>query len=236
MSWGRTARHVASAVRVRKGAAVTNKAEGGQPLALFASVLALLAVAVIGIAVAGPDTDTSSSPVAQSAPTPSPQPSGTPDAEENDGIARQNLTHVQEILGDEYVIEGGELVAHTAAGLPPELSALATVTVLPDDGQPFTCPDDPEGSCTENDLSDGTKDIVEASGAIHSAGGSNFGALTIRHERTNGEIVVVQLSVLGKPSRGSMTELEDDVRTWLKSKLDRLVAAAQDNRLAVSPG
>jgi hypothetical protein len=212
---------------------MVKKADGGRPLALFGSVLALLVVAVIGIAVAGPDT--SSSPVAQSSATPAPQPSGTPDEEDNDGIARQNLTYVQEILGDEYVIEGEELVAHTAAGLPPELSALATVTVLPGDGQPFTCPDVQEGSCTENNLSDGTKEIVEASGAIHSAAGSNFGALTIRLERTNGEIVVVQLSVLGKPSSGSTTELEDEVHAWLKSNLDRLVAAAQDTRLAVSP-
>ena len=217
---------------------------GGPPIALFLSVLALVVVACVGILVAGPDTDVADT--AGRAPAASPEPGGsasasasaapgsTPDVEEIDGIVRANLTYLQQTLGDEYVIEGGELVAQTAEGLPAELSALATVTVLPDDGQPFACPAaDAEGSCTENDLTDGTKSMIESAGPIHSAGGSNFGALTVRVERVNGETVVVQLSVLGKPSGGSTTELEDAVHDWLKSMQDRLLAAAQDARLVV---
>jgi len=211
--------------------------DGGQPVALFASVLALIAVAAVGVAVVSPDTDVSESTSAQPVATPSPQPSSTPDEEENDGLSRQNLTYLQETLGDEYVIEGDELVAQTAEGLPPEVSALATVTVLPDDGQPFACPvADPQGSCTENELSDGTKMIIEKAGSIHSAAGSNFGALTVRRERSNGDTVVVQMSVLGSPSGGSTTELEDAVRAWLRTIQDRLVAAAQDDRMVVPDG
>ena len=217
---------------------MANQTDGGAPIALFVSVLALIAVAAIGVAVAGPDTEFASSvESAQPGATPTPQPSSTPDEEESDGLSRQNLLYLQEILGDDYVVEGDELVAQTAEGLPPEVSALATVTVIPDDGQPFACPAaDPQGSCTENDLSDGTKLIIEEAGPIHSAAGSNFGALTVRRERSNGDIVVVQMSVLGKPSGGSTTELEDAVTAWLKTIQDRLIAAAEDDRMVVPDG
>jgi hypothetical protein len=200
--------------------------DGGQPIALFLSVLALIVVAAAGITVASPDTDVSdSSPTAAASPA-------AGDEEENDAITRQNLLDLQEALGDAFAVAGEELVSLTAPGLPPDLTASATVTVLPDSGQPFACPAaDPQGSCRK----DGDDLLIESAGAIHSAAGSNFGARTIRHHRSNGEIVVVQLSVLGRPAAGSTYELEDAVRAWLTSMEPTLITAAQDDRLVVTP-
>lgn len=204
----------------------TRPGDGGAPIALFLSVVALIVVAALGIAVASPDTEVSDTSPAATAPP------AAGDEEENDAIARQNLLDLQEALGDEYAVAGEELVSSTAPGLPAELTASATVTVLPDSGQPFACPAaDPQGSCRKeaDDL------LIESAGAIHSAAGSNFGARTVRHHRANGEIVVVQLSVLGRPAAGSTSELEDAVRAWLTSMEPKLITAAQDDRLVVTP-
>ncbi|HVE27539.1 MAG TPA: hypothetical protein VNC22_19160 [Sporichthya sp.] len=217
----------------------SGSADGGQAIALLGSVLALVVVAAGGIAVASPDLG---SPKVTYSGTSEPAPTGEPaaattDEDEADGIARANLTYLRATLGDAFVIEGGQLVAHSAEGLPPGLSALGTVTVLPYDGQPFACPAAPEphGSCTENELPDGTKDILETAGVLHSAEGSSFGAITVRYQRANRETVIVALSVLGKLPGGSTSDVEDAVRSWLKAQHEKLLAAAQDDRLAVSP-
>lgn len=211
----------------------------GPPLALVASLLLLLGVTALGAAVAGPDV---LSPTANSAPA---QQDPTVAAEEpEEGEESANETYLREALGDDFEIEGNELIAETADGLPEELTAYAMVVVQSSEDE-LTCDDEDEPApgddgavmteCEERTIPGRGAVVVGFAAARHSASGSNFGETTVRHRRDNGSVVVVTLSVLGRPSDGSTSELEEDVAAWLQSFEERLITAALDDRMRPAP-
>ena len=215
---------------VRKGAAVDSRSAGGQPVALIVSVLLLLGVAVVGVAAAGPDVlaPNANSMAAPEEPT-------LPAEQPEEGEESANETYLREALGDEFAIDGNELIAESADGLPEELTAYATVVVQPAADDELGCEEsaDEAGTveCEERSVTGGGTVLVETASARHAASGSNFGERAVRYLRAEGTVVIVQISVLGRPSDGSTTELEDDVDEWLTSLEEALIAAALDDRM-----
>lgn len=227
-----------SAARVRQGSGVDSRSASGQPVALFVSVLLLVAVAVAGVALAGPDVlaPDANSMAASEEPT---VPAERPEA----GEESANETYLREALGDEFEIDGNEVVAESADGLPGGLTAFATVVVEPAEEDELAC-EDLDGpapgddgvlmtECEERSVT-GRTVLVETESARHSASGSNFGERTVRHQRADRTVVVVQLSVLGRPSDGSTAKLEEDVSAWLASMEEALIAAALDERMRMT--
>ena len=219
---------------MRKGAAVDSRSAGGQPVALIVSVLLLLGVAVVGVAAAGPDVlaPNANSMAAPEEPT-------LPAEQPEEGEESANETYLREALGDEFEIDGNELITESADGLPEELTAYATVVVQPAEDDELACEEsaaDEAGTveCEERSVTGGGTVLVETASARHAASGSNFGERTVRYLRADGSVVIVQLSVLGRPSDGSTTELEDDVDEWLTSLEEALIAAALDDRMRES--
>lgn len=210
-----------------------SRSAAGQPIALLVSVLLLLGVAVVGVAVAGPDVlePDANSRAALEEPT-------VPAEEPEEGEESANETYLRDALGDDFEIDGNEVIAESAGGLPEELTAYATVVVQPAEDDELACEeaaaDEAETvECEERSVT-GRTVLVEAASARHSASGSNFGERTVRHLRGDGNVVIVQVSVLGRPSDGSTTELEEDVGDWLSSLEDALIAAALDERMRAS--
>lgn len=209
---------------------MTSPKGAGLPVALLVSVLLMLGIAIVGVA-AGPDVvsldlDSRSAPVEVT----------TPEEEPAEGAETANETYLREVLGDDFEIEGEELTANNLDGLPAELVAHASITLTaPPDGA-FTCEnivESTESACEERHVS-GDTFLVETTQARHSAAGSNFGELTIRYLRDDGDLAIVQLFVLGKPAEGSTAELQQDVTDYLASQEDALIAAALDERMRAS--
>lgn len=205
----------------------------GAPVALLVSALLLLGVAVVGVAAAGPDVlaPDANSMAAPEEPT-------VPAEEPEEGEESANETYLRDALGDDFEIDGNEVIAESAEGLPEELTAYATVVVQPSEDDELSC-EEPAADeaetvdCEERSVS-GRTVLLETASARHSASGSNFGERTVRHLRADGDVVIVALSVLGRPSDGSTTELEEDVSEWLASLEEALIAAALDERMRAS--
>lgn len=203
----------------------------GQPVALIVSVLLLLGVAVVGVAAAGPDV---LAPDANSMAAPEEPTVAAEQPEE--GEASANETYLRDVLGEAFEIDGNEVVAESPDGLPDDLTAYATVVVQPAEDGELACAeaaadDAATVDCEQRSVSGRGTVLVEAASARHSASGSNFGERTVRHLRPDGQVVIVQLSVLGRPSDGSTTALEEDVGEWLSSLEEALIAAALDDRM-----
>jgi hypothetical protein len=216
---------------VRKGAAVDSRSAAGQPIALLVSVLLLLGVAVVGVVAAGPDVlaPDANSMAAPEEPT-------VPAEEPEEGEESANETYLRDALGSDFEIDGNELIADSADGLPEELTAYATVVVQPAEDDELACEeaaaDEAETvECGVRSVTGRGTVLVETASARHSASGSNFGERTVRHLRPDGNVVIAQLSVLGGPSDGSTAELEGDVSDWLASLEEALIAAALDDRM-----
>ena len=215
----------------------------GPPIALLATLLLLLGVTALGAALAGPDvlSPAANSPEAQQDPT-------VPAEEPEEGVESANETYLREALGDEFEIEGNELIAESGDGLPEELTAYATVVVQPSEDDELSCDDaepapDGDGAASGTAMTECEERAVPGRGAVlvgfaaarHSASGSNFGESTVRHLRADGTVVIVMLSVLGRPSDGSTSELENDVAEWLRSYEEALISAALDERMRPAP-
>jgi hypothetical protein len=209
---------------------VTSSDRAGPPIALLATLLLLLGVAGLGAVAAGPDvlSPAANSTAAQQDPT-------VAEEEPEEGEESANETYLREALGDDFEIEGNKLIAESGEGLPEELTAYATVSLVQVGDGEFRCgdsaADDAEVVECEDRSVSGRTVRVETTAARHSASGSNFGERTVRYLRDDGYLVVVQLSVLGRPSDGSTTELEEDVSDWLASLEEALVTAALDDRM-----
>ena len=214
-----------------------SRSDAGGPVALIVSVLLMLGVAAGGVALSSPDV---LAPGADS--MTAPEEPTVPAEEPEEGEQTANETYLREALGSDFEIEGNELVAEGADGLPQELTAFATVIVQPSEDDELSCDDDDDETATGDDgtvMTECEERIVDGRGTVlistatarHSASGSNFGETTVRHLRADGNLVIVRLSVLGRPSDGSTTELEEDVSAWLESREETLISAALDDRM-----